>query len=567
MKHRLWFLVPAVLLTLLGMHYSSQVAAAANLSLAYDLHCAVIVAFSLSGAFWLQTCGFCMPVKPLADNKNNTLQWSVIALTAVCVGIYSFLIGMRQFAGFDHSALIDPAWRIYSGQRPYADFPCSLPVGFYLPAFYAFKLFGVSWLSLVLISSILAVISYIWICVLLINLFGSNARTWTLSLAIQACTTLLVGYWWYNPVTTVMGVVFFLCCVVWLRKPGSKIAFCSWTIALLIFAACKPNIAGPTLLGSFLVLIFDSRLRGKVLIGTAVAFGVFIGLLACNHIRLTDMLGGYFSVASRGFSFAQFLQDLDPREKTLSLITLGFIILPVLLSAAPPYLSRLRCLCLLNIITGLYGFVTNGESKLVDMPIIFIAAFVWLNEAEHYSLPNYKLRRFQPVFNGIYTTLAISLIFCGVGLGWSRHRVKLAGPGSFFEYQPLGYSSAVPFFAGLKSGPFFRYTLDEVSAACRLFPNSKIFFGPRMQWGYAAMNLPAPAHEPSWWHPGVSYKTEDEAVYLKNWVEARHEVLIFLNNDYTFFSQSFLQEIVARYEGKAFNCITIFTLKKTVPVP
>ncbi|MGC4073226.1 MAG: hypothetical protein QM760_12055 [Nibricoccus sp.] len=85
-----------------------------------------------------------------------------------------------------------------------------------------------------------------------------------------------------------------------------------------------------------------------------------------------------------------------------------------------------------------------------------------------------------------------------------------------------------------------------------------------MQWAYAALNLPPPANQPSWWHPGVAYKSEDEPRYLINWQKAGHDVLIFLKNDHTYLSEDFVRDLNERYTEEAHASISVYTLKRQI---
>ncbi|MGC4073225.1 MAG: hypothetical protein QM760_12050 [Nibricoccus sp.] len=433
MRKHLWTILLAAALTLwsvLIFKAGWSVAPAKG----YYRYINALLVFGLSLAIWLR-----IPAKqPEKPGSPSAKTWGLLFGAAILLAGFSYAAGMRQFAGFDHSALIDPAWRMINGQQPYTDFPCPLPVGFYLSAFHAFQLGGVAWSSLVLLNSVFAALTFLWLAGLLAHLLGAGWRTWTLVLCIQACTTLLVDYWWYNSVTTVVGCLFFLSSVSWLRAPDSRFSWFSWGGSLVLFAACKPNIAGPLILGATLILFCDRALRWRVLATASLALVVFTGILAAHGITLVEMLGGYLSVASRGLSWNQFLQDLDLLEKIRSLSVLGLILLPVFaFIPRGARLTRVQGLALFAIASGLYGFVTNGESKLVDLPLILLAAILWVRDTtsrpECFSLQ----KKIAPHVVGFQEIVIIVLIVTGTGLGWMRHRVMLAGPGTFFEYSSL----------------------------------------------------------------------------------------------------------------------------------
>jgi len=58
----------------------------------------------------------------------------LIGFVALLIAFAISQLGMVQFGGFDHSVLVDVAWRLVQGQKPHVDFPCTLPVGFIIGA-------------------------------------------------------------------------------------------------------------------------------------------------------------------------------------------------------------------------------------------------------------------------------------------------------------------------------------------------------------------------------------------------------------------------------------------------
>jgi tetratricopeptide (TPR) repeat protein len=58
-------------------------------------------------------------------------------------------------------------------------------------------------------------------------------------------------------------------------------------------------------------------------------------------------------------------------------------------------------------------------------------------------------------------------------------------------------------------------------------PNQKIFFGPRMEFGYLYTKSLSPYGMPLWWHPGTSYGLFDEKKIINNFIKAKFDVLIF----------------------------------------
>jgi len=306
-------------------------------------------------------------------------------------------------------------------------------------------------------------------------------------------------------------------------------------------------------------------------VGASLAAGaVILGWLALHHIRAADVYAGYRSIAGRGFSMRQFLQDLSPTEQRLSLIGLVLVTLPVASSIWPvrrlASVGRTGGLALVAFIAGLYGFLTNGELKLVDLPLLLLASTVFVS----YQPPSEGLvARPALVLRygwGRYVKLlTVVLVAIGLTQGITRDRVKAIGPGAFFESQLVPEPIHNPFFRGLRTGRIFQSVLAQVGQTVGRYPGAHVYFGPRMQWGYAAFGLPSPVGQPIWWHPGVSLASSDVGFYLDRWSAAEFDVLVFWYNaranvtDFTYMPQAFLDRIGMAYrEDDSLSEMTLY---------
>jgi hypothetical protein len=102
----------------------------------------------------------------------------------------------------------------------------------------------------------------------------------------------------------------------------------------------------------------------------------------------------------------------------------------------------------------------------------------------------------------------------------------------------------------------------EVEQVLGQNPGARVWFGPRMQWGYPAFGRPSPVGQPSWWHPGVSFPASKEADYVENWLGQEFELLIFLGRDATYLSPALLAEISKRYTRvPGDTAVTVLQLK------
>jgi len=358
---------------------------------------------------------------------------------------------------------------------------------------------------------------------------------------------LLVSYWWYNPLTAITGCLFLVSALLALKQPKSLIAISAYSFFLFMLLLMKPNVAIP-LAGLVSLILFSSNiLRNRIFLASAVSTIALYVFLLVQYISLLDVLKSYYDVAGRGATLKQFLQSLGLAEKIFSITTVILIILPLLQrkNSLSFFANRREMLLLAGLIAGVIGFLTNGEIKVVDMPLIFTASFLLCIDTPDQNICNASLsKRKDRFWLKYYSCLAIVLIFVGFGMGITRHRVWAIG----FPFQHrANFCIKEGFFKGLRTGPVFPTLLQQLECVLLDNPRANIYFGPRMQWAYAAYNIQSPIREPIIWDPGVAFNNKDELKYLDSWERNRYDILVFLKNDYTYMSDDFGKYILRNY--------------------
>ncbi len=503
----------------------------------------------LAAGVFLARTGWALPEGHVLVGRP-ALKLGLVLAAAAGIGFLVHHLGMRQFGGFDQSVVADIGWRMASGQRPYADFVCTTPPGFYLGAAYAHKLFGASWEALILFFAGYAVLTFLWSYFLLRRIFENYLHALLLAVFVQAASSVLVSFWWYNPITSAAAAVYFLSAVVLLRHPDQRSSWVSYFFALVLAASMKPNVCGVLILGVSAVLFSVRALRWKIAGVSALALAGFVVWLAANHVSLPDVLASYQSIGERGLSrrHLDLHPELEPTpndrltarnrraEKLFGMAALALSVAPLLFIAGwrPAESRRLRLLALVAIAAGCEGLFTNGEAKLTDLSLVLLGCAVYVS-------PN-------PLPWGRYVTvLATFLLFMGVAQGMTRYRILAIGYGDFFEYQLEEGTVQNAYFNNLHAGRRFHVALAEIGEVLKRHPGARVFFGPRMQWGYAAFRLPEPRSLPAWWHPGVSFGKKDEAALEDRWAASRFDILVFLGGDRTYFSPRYLDMIEDNY--------------------
>jgi len=239
------------------------------------------------------------------------------------------------------------------------------------------------------------------------------------------------------------------------------------------------------------------------------------------------------------------MQDLTPLERMLSLAAFVIACIPWVAAAAakPARLASARGVAtLFGFAAGVYGFLTNNDLKLCDIPLELVSGILLIGyspgEPSKLTLP----LKWRPY---IYTLLTV-LTFASVAQAVTRHRVQVMGYGLFFEYPLRDKPLSIDFFRGLRAGNNLEAVIERASDLCRRSGEGPVFFGPRLQWAYAAFKIPAPVNEPAFWQPGAYFAREDEPRYTRRWFQTGYNAAMFL--DFLYYSPEFVKTLNDLYQ-------------------
>ncbi len=485
--------------------------------------------------------------------KKSTEQ-IIVSILTVSIGILILFCGRYHFGGFDLSAPIDIGWRVMQGQRPYIDFPITYPPAFTIGSIASFKLFGLNYLSLVKINAVYATLTFIWTYFILRFLTGNSPSSLILSFYIQSVTTMLCSYWWYNPITEISGIIYFLSAWTLLKKPENALNQISYLAALIIFAGMKANLAGVLILGITMIFL-TTALRRRVIAITVIAFVVFTIFYQLNGLSIANIITSTLAASERASSLKALYQDnLGLAEITFYIFCITAILAPfiiaILRSKKTTLLtSRLFWLSIVGGLASSYGEITNGESRLMDMPLMLLSAMFGIKEICHLSSIDCKTDFSKQIktIQSYYLPIALFLLVVGLIFSLNRHRVEMIGYGSFYETQLAKKDVDVPFFKNVYTGTRLVEVVNEIKQILISNKGEKIYFGPRMGWAYASFGIPSPCNQPPTWDPGTTFARINESKYIKNWISQNFELLIFLKNDFLYMSPEFLNSIAVSY--------------------
>ncbi|MGD0814608.1 MAG: hypothetical protein ABSA83_13460 [Verrucomicrobiota bacterium] len=578
------------------------------------------VAAGIIGVAW----GWFDSTSPEAAMKPVVFYGIGLALMAF-IGLFILRCGMSQICGYDQSILVDFGWRMFKRQRAYIDFPCTVPVAFVLGPKFAFQWFGAYWKSIIDITALFAMGTFAWSLFLLAQLFGLGWATLLWAMTVQAISSMLASFWWYSPITDVTGALYALAAIYWLRCPAKKKAIISYGAALLLMATMKPNVAGVLIVGFSVILFVSPNHRWKALWVSLGSFALFVILLWLNQMSLFGMITAYRSISSRGASLVPFLIDLNPLQQRLAMLAVASILLPVVIALSQgrqglrsvgawlPAIVMVGGICFyicnidpvnhpeetrwrkvvggaslvlpvfmalyagrrslrsasvwigyVGMLGGLYGFLTNSEQKLIDLPPVLMGGLLLVAALRHPVSSNGGSVFQMPIrWNRYFCLVCVVLGAGGLAQGYARDRVYSAGPGQFFQYDGSTHTIASGFFKGVHCGDIFDEVLKEEAEVLRQAQSATVWFGPRMEWGYAAFDKESPLNEPVVWDRLTMFDSSKEQFYLDQFLQSRRQVLILFKNDFCNYTQDEVQQFLQYYDvNQSFPLLTILILKK-----
>ena len=528
---------------------------------------------------------FCLEPTLTFMVRSMQKRWRNVYTYGALLGICAFLCvfqihaGRWQFGGYDMGIMVETGWRQIQGQRPYVDFPTATPPGFNLGIKYAFQLFGVNWDANLYFSAIFASLTFLWMVWLLVRLSLGQLAAMAMAFAIECAAMLTLCFWWYNDSVMVLAVVFFLSCLAYANKPQSATAQVSYVLSLTLLSLMKPNMAGVTIAGGVLLLLLATERKMRLVQLTLAAAAAAVGLLLVNHVSIPAMLASYLSVAkehgsvSVGFGY----QQLIPFEQYSAIFWIAVLSVPLL--GLVPRVFRLAgernwrriAYCLffpMALLVALYGLATNGEYRDVDCTLLLATGAVL----------TFGLRWNGPMLRRVYIAILFATIAGDLYYGAERARVYGIGPRMFFEWQDNQHRIENGFLKNMRESSTMIQAEREVHLAVGANPGP-LFFGPRLEFNYAALGVPSPEHSPAWWEPGTAFAVADQAHLVQGWREHHFQTLIFLNSsyaygadadsfDYTFYPKEFRDAIQREYmKDESYPNITVYHRRPELKQP
>ena len=487
----------------------------------------------------------------------------LLVFGGVIIVAFCFTTGNHQFGGYDLSSVIDLGWRQYLGQRPYRDFVCTVPIGYVLAVGAAFRIGGPLWNSLVLGSAFLGLVSWGWNYALIRRLTRSRSVAILLSSTLVCCSVFVYGHLFHSLMTAVGGQVLILSAMCFSRNIPSRGIDISLAVSIGAMLLMKPNAAAPLVLGVGAVLLVGSPEKKRmafILLAGAAGAGI---LLLLNHINPFEVMWSYLGVSGRAKPDKLFV-ELDAWDRVGVSGQLVVALIPVIFSSGLRQTSgkaenrTFVGICWVAFFVGLYSMTTNWDIKLGDLTywILAITAYPLLTKSHRFAARA--------------ASAWCLFVFLGVGIAYGvcRTRNRHVGYGTFFEWKTLSHPVPIPFFRDLIAGSNLHRVVRESMDAVSLLPDRSVFFGPCMEFLYAALKIEPPRGLPIWWHPGSSYPLDQEPEIDSRWSQLEFGTLIFLRGNFTRIPLAIQNSISRDYEQCAgFPDLSVFVRRKALKRP
>ena len=461
---------------------------------------------------------------------HNVLVTATFVITAAFGFIISLHYGLDQYPGYDASPMVNLADRILHYQRAPSEFFLPFPPLFSMGAWGAFFLFGEYWRSLCVMGALFYTLSSCVFFVFVYKYLEDFILSFVLTLVFYLSTAITYGFWWHTPISSIIAAISIFLVITYKGEPVTRVMI---LITLVLLAFSKPNFALFILpIGYIFCIKSHNKIRDVVhlILVFSVAWCLLSRLSGQSILDYARSIMGIIPKRSMVISSIfnePFLPGLFPCIFTSCI---------VFFSNKTTYLNlinRYKLLLTLFLVIYVYCLISNNDMYEASIPIFlsFIAISIKYTECDK------KL---------LVTPLVIAALFIAIN-GITRERVRLAGPYLFWE--PSGNSVMVRdgFFKDSVIGEnLFNFNMDFVHII-ENYKSEKVFFGPRVEFGYAAFHLPPPVNTPLWFDRKEAWPINGESSVLRSFVKNKFDLLIFYRGDVTDFSYNMISYINHNY--------------------
>lgn len=469
-------------------------------------------------------------------NTPNHAGLAVGLAVIMAAAIFATIVVQQQFGGYDLSPLIDLGWRLRSGQFPHQDFINTLPP-LLIILIQATTWGQPHWQDLTSIATLFTLLTFIAIYISTPNTDRSTTRM-AYTAMILCIPTVYTNHIWHSSISQMSAILLIHSIQVSNNKPNQINSLAFIFISAGLVATSKQNVA-PTFIALTIIgsTLFKNR---KALVSTIIA-GSTAGVMVSTqltHQSLQDFIAIYQSAAGRATPPTEMLQDISSSFYNQCLLAITIASLAIAYknrNNIPPTTKKFMALMVAG---SFVPVLTDWDSKFNNTPLILFTLT--------YFTPIFSSlqKNSQPIISRMTFFLGITALVLATHGGWVRDRMMNVGP--FYE-QSDAYTFRGGYFHGLTTGPLMYNILHTLSELKPHLKEKRVFFGPRLEFGYQLTESKSPRFFPLWWHPGTSYSEKQTPIIIKAFETADFDILIFFANDRTRMPIELLEKIHTTY--------------------
>ena len=459
-----------------------------------------------------------------------------------------------QFGGYDLSPVIDASWRLSRGEVPGRDFINTFPALFLILLKTAETVFS-SYQGLVAVNILFTL--FCSFMLVFIARGQSLADRYVVPVLALFCVPMVyTGHLWHSSVSSVSAALFCLAILPVIRDEvldAPKAALLM--LATVLVALSKQNVAVPLLsfsVGCLLISGYANGFRAVAIILAGVLAAVILAF-AVLGLGFDGWMYLYSAVLGRTRPPIELWSDTLRMGSGIAVLAITAVVVLVfgmtLLGKRASLAPKQRWFFTGLLLVSLLPVLTDWDAKLNNLPFLSIAAL----------LPALALsvNTALGVDRAVRLSIWLAVVIAALG-GWGRERMRAVGP--FYESSSI--HSVGGYFDGLKTGPWFAVVIQEISKALTLDDDQRVFFGPRLEFGYRFANLASPPGMPLWWHPGSSYALSDEGRIAQRFAELNFGLLVFSRGDRTRMPPELVNWIEQNYEKvEGFQALDVYRPK------
>jgi regulator of sirC expression with transglutaminase-like and TPR domain len=466
------------------------------------------------------------------EMKKETAGFFIGAIILLISSVLAILFVHKQFAGYDLSPIIDLSWRLANHQTPGVDFINTMPPLFIILV----KLISwgnLHWVDLTIINIIASIGTFLFLYI--VSDHREESVWWGLFIAIILAMPLVyTNHIWPSTLAQLSGIMFFYAVYVAMNSNRlSAKTLLSIFFASGVLAISKQNVALPMIL-TVVVFLFFLKRRDRFTLIIFILFGTVSGVvLSMLYLGYSfhSFLYTYYAVLGRAKVDAEMLIFLARFEShyPLALIMLGISVFSLYTiykkNSGISDVNKIYFLLILAI--SFIPIYSDCDAKMnnISLPLFILTTGIFSSLQISVDVDTSQRHHYQITLRIVTTFVLLLMIYAlSVLFGYLRERMIQTGPFAGIDENIVidqGY------FGGLRTGNLFSGVLKEMALAKKEFPHQKIFFGPRMEFGYLYTKSPSPLGLSLWWHPGTSYSMDDEKKVIEHFIQAKFDVLIF----------------------------------------